>query len=148
MAHPLTELAKIYTHPTGETHKIIAHTGKSGLSPVNIPPSILPSLSESQRRYILELRHYQRFRCSGFSAQQLVDIEAFAPAHISQTVNGGQDIETALEDLQVIPIHPLFSNHKWKNFRFKHIGNIPLGNGRPGYFEVSGKLIYGVKMAI
>jgi hypothetical protein len=137
MAQPLTELAKKYTHPTGPKHKIIAHTGKSGMSPVYIPLGIQPGLSANQRKYIEVFEAYQRGRLHKFSAQQLVDLEAFAPFYTSPTLDGIEDIGIDFANLQSIPIHPLFAKSRWTSSPYKHIGKYPLGNGRPGYFEVS-----------
>lgn len=137
MAQPLTELARKYTHPIGPDHKIIAYTGKSGMSPVHVPLATQPGLSQNQRKYILVLEAYQRGRFHKFTVQQLVDLEAFAPSYTSKKVDEKEDREIDFANLQSIPIHPLFAKSRWKTSIYKHVGKIPLGNGRPGYFEVS-----------
>jgi hypothetical protein len=139
---PLSELAIRYKHPAGKNHKIIAHTGKSGLTPVYVPLHHGSLLSRHQHEYIKELEIYQRRRCMGFTVQQLVDMEAFGPYYNEWAVEGRVEGGTDFEELtSSIPIHPLFARPKWERPRVNHMGKIPVGQGRPGYFEVSSKPI-------
>lgn len=132
---PLTALATRYKHPTGRRHKIIAHTGKSGLTPVDYPPK--QTLSINQLDYIEELVHYQVARCLNFSTQDLVNLEAFAPYYNAWSIEGREDGGIDLKKLKSVPIHPLYAKYKWEQMKFHHVGKIPLGRGRPGEFEVS-----------
>jgi hypothetical protein len=137
---PLSELATRYTHPAGKNHKIIAHTGKSGLTPVYVPLHHGLLLSRHQHEYIKELEIYQRRRCVGFTVQHLVDMEAFAPYYNEWSVEGRVEGGIDFEGLKMhMPIHPLFARPKWEGSSVSRIGKIPVGQGRPGYFEVSFK---------
>ena len=139
----LTELAVRYTHPTGRSHKIIAHTGKSGWSPVNVPLHLRASLSQKQHNYVKALESYQRAASHCFTVQDPVALEAFAPHYESWSLEGREDDGIDIDRLNTIPIHQLFSKSKWQKSRLNHIGRIPLGLGRSRYFEVS--LTYSYK---
>jgi hypothetical protein len=132
----LTELAVRFGHPTGRDHKIIANTGKSGLTPVYVPRHIRASLSQEQRNYIKALELYQRDKALAFTIQDLADLEAFAPYYKSWPLDGREDDGIDFETLKTIPIHPLYAKSKWDRTRLNNIGKIPLGSHKSGYFEV------------
>lgn len=79
---------------------------------------------------------YQRMRCYGFTTQELIELETFAPLYDPLVENGKEDGGVDLGTLQSTPIHPIFAPSKWGDLPFKQVGKIPLGKGRPGYFEV------------
>lgn len=130
----LTALAKRYTHPTGEDHKVVAHTGKSGLTPVKPQDPAGPFPSRSQKRYIKVLEAYQEYRTDGFNTQRLMELEAFAPLYnwyIEVMEVGGVDF-----DARHVPIHPFFARQKWDKHAWMHLGRVPIGKGRTGFWDV------------
>ena len=67
---PHTQLAVRYTHPKGSRHKVLAFTGKSGLTP-------LPRISdETDLRLHVALTSYQEGRFQNFTTRELDDMEA------------------------------------------------------------------------
>ena len=160
MSVPLTELAKKYSHPTGPDHKIIAGTGKSGLTPLP-PRSPLASKVEKKRRENLE--RYQRKRCHGFTVTQLVQMEAFAPlwkswrdegraaAKRAQPMTEAQNVlksvfprSLAYKGEVVMPLHPLFMRKHWRDKLPKGQARFTLPGGRHGNWCVSFNLIWPI----
>lgn len=130
----LSGLAVKYGHPDGKIHKIIANTGKSGLTPVEHPPRHRP-VSKSQQKYIKTLEKYQQKHCRGFTTQELVELESFAPLYRERDTVG--HARTGLGSFgEEMPIHPLFARPKWEYPLPAHMGKIPLPEGLPGYWEV------------
>ena len=68
-----------------------------------------------------------------------MDLEAFAPRYDSWEVEGRPIDGVDLQVLEYLPIHPLFAIAKWNATSLNHIGKVPLGQGRLGYFEVNSK---------
>jgi len=107
----LAGLARKYTHPVGEYHKSIAHTGKSGLTPVQSRPPGADSPTTNQKKDLEVLVGYQVFRCEGFTPNRFVDLEAFAPRYDSWNLESRSDGSIYFDSLNV-PIHPLFARGK------------------------------------
>lgn len=120
---PLTELAQRYGHPVGMLNKPLAFTGKSGLTP--LPP--LTPTADSGRRIALE--GYQRVRFLDFTAEELVDLKAWAPLHESQ----GYKVTELTDDL---PVHPIFARRNWLTHNSKSLGRHPLPGGKDGFWHV------------
>lgn len=121
-----TALAEKYGHPVGPHHKVIQGILplKSGLTPLN--PG--PFLTFAELQLFKDLHTYQRLRFHGFTTAELQSIEALAPL-----------ITESVDLIPDYPIHPLLKRHKWASGagQFAHLARYSLGNGRPGYWEVS-----------
>jgi len=131
----LTELAAKYKHPTGKFHKVIAHSGKSGLTPVaELRPDAPVPFAEVKNQDKIKL--YQKARSRGFTMQLLVDMEAFAPLYKSW-LNEGYEEGGGIDFMSLqTPIHGIFVRENWERPLWDHLGRFPLGNGRRGYWEV------------
>jgi hypothetical protein len=105
----LSELAQKYTHPTWQDYAVLAGTGKSGYTPIRpIDPGENPR--EFARIREEDQRQLQRHRFLGFTTQELVDMEAFAP-----TFQPSFDVEALnpTESFRSFPIHSMLLREKW-----------------------------------
>lgn len=119
---PFTELALKYTHPIGRLHKVLAGTGKSGLTPIASPQ--VPNSPNQQRQNDRYERH-QRSLFFSFSTQELVKVQAFAPSYFYFGLPTNN------------PINPLFERRKWNS---KIQNSVPfqiLPGNLNGYYQVS-----------
>lgn len=71
-----TKLGRKYGHPFGERHKIIANTGKSGITPLQSPYAPRDHLTAAQLLYRDDYNEYQINRCFGFTAHELEELDA------------------------------------------------------------------------
>lgn len=139
---PKTALAEKYGHPLGQQHGILHGYApmKSGLTPLDMGP--FQTFEEMHFYRAMDYYQRERFRgqqmfwlqcqsirlmIEGFTAGELQSVEALAPL-ITDGVNMIPDD---------IPIHPMFNRQRWGYNLPRHLARYPLGNGRPGYWEVS-----------
>ncbi|XMA16154.1 hypothetical protein WAI453_008945 [Rhynchosporium graminicola] len=129
-----TALARIYGHPTGKKgeidHKILKTKTslKSGLTP-SFPLPFSADKNKDHRR----LEAYQRIRFHGFSAAELQVSESLAPYHDPADK---KLLNSATSTNFTWPIHPVFARPRWQEKLPKHQALFPLGNGRPGFWQV------------
>ncbi|KAE8454261.1 hypothetical protein EG329_005186 [Mollisiaceae sp. DMI_Dod_QoI] len=119
-----TELAKKYSHPTGNwlaiaDNRVLRNTGKSGLTPL-LPLDVNQLLTEAtERQYArhVELEIYQRRRLIGFTAAEMQTLEALAGLEKSSM---NYHLNT--------PVHPVFERRWWMSQRDlpKHRALIPI----------------------
>lgn len=119
-----TEFAQKYTHPRGRENRVIKHTGKSGLTPLS---PFLDNVPVAERRRKTRLYGYQVGRYHGFTARDLMTLEAYSALNNDQVQNNLQN-----------QIHPLYQKHKWDSSASlpRHYGSLPLGGPYAGHWEV------------
>lgn len=120
----LTTLAGKYTHPVGTYHKVIAGTGKSGMTPISSP--VFPN--RNQRRRYEELDAYQRRRFEAFSTKEIEDVEAFAPSFPTDTLPF---------PIPTNQINPLFGPSKWNVNNPDSVPLFLMHGQAGGYWQVS-----------
>ncbi|KAE9369105.1 hypothetical protein N431DRAFT_346193 [Stipitochalara longipes BDJ] len=128
----LTTLARVYSHPTGLQHSDLKVGSflKSGLT-----PSYLSSFANNKEQKVYnDLMKYQRVRFRGFTTAELHALESLAPF---STIADDPTLTSAL-----CPIHPAFQKDQWKKPLARHQANFPLGNGRPGYWDVGNPVVW------
>ncbi|CZR58456.1 uncharacterized protein PAC_08348 [Phialocephala subalpina] len=118
---PLTTLAQRDTHPTGEKHKILAGTGKSGLTP--IPPN------ERDRNEDLDI--YQKSLFWGFSTQDIESVGGFAPSYFSLIRLSN-------------PINPVFHQNKWLSEKFNDVSFLRLPGNLDGYWQAHDPRVWDI----
>lgn len=125
----LTALARIYGHPVGDFNKILAYTGKSGLTPIEPPPRGPPYRTIAEELYLQTLEKYQRIRSRGFATAEFHDQGAFAPWFNSSNV----DLATLERDF---PIHPIYQQERWsKQAATRTRPRFRLPGGGLGYWD-------------
>lgn len=108
--------------------KIIAFTGKSGLSPLE---STAP-FNEAQQRYREEYLRYQRDRLYGFTTAELIENQAFAPEYQATS-----ETPVSESELRNLPVHELFNKSKWQFRPWRHEALYPLYyDGIDGFWDV------------
>lgn len=133
---PLTVLAEKYLHPRGQDHRIVAYTGKSGLTPVEPPDPGGPFPSSNQKEYLRALEDYQQWRNLGFTTYELEKLEAYAPLYHNWVLDGMLNDGLDLDQWDV-PIHQLYQRENWDCLPSGDVGRVPIGNGHIGGWTVN-----------